>query len=470
MSNTIVSYNGVRDPELARIMRGRSRLGVSAPGYASLLFKMILVELTGDEVKTMATDGTHMFWNRDFVRSITDAELVTVLLHEALHILFGHHLRRGSFDPDIWNIAADHVINLTIVKARRHGFKFTFPGNPYCDEIYAGMTAQQVARLLTQPVVDLPMPPQPSPDSDGDSTDDKSPPPPGTLPGEDEDGEDEDGKDGDADGKGGDEDGKDDKPGADGPVGQPKNFDHAGEVWDAVNPETGEPLNEKEIAGRCVELQRDVLVAAMAEKAAGSGTLMMDDGVVKAAAAPSVNWVEEMADFLVRTNGQEPTMARPNRRYIGMGEYFPSSIGVGGGDLVISIDISSSVNTKEREQFVAEIDEIRETIQPDRTIVMYFNATIVKGEDGAMYDEFMAGEDIVVRSQRGGGTRFDPQFNLVRHADIEPSALICLTDGEASVSEDVGNEVDYPVLWATTSRKPIFFGEEFGEVVEVTFN
>ena len=208
----------------------------------------------------------------------------------------------------------------------------------------------------------------------------------------------------------------------------------------------------------------------MAEKAAGSGTLMMDDGVVKAASAPSVNWVEECADFLVRTHGQEPTMAKPNRRYIGMGEYFPSMTGVGGGTLVISIDISSSVNTSERKQFVAEVDEIRETIQPDRTIVVYFNATIVRGKDGAMFDEFMAGEDIVVRSQRGGGTAFDPQFNLISAEGIEPSALICLTDGEAWVSKEVGDEVDYPVLWATTNTKPHFIGEEFGEVVEVIFD
>jgi len=425
------AYNGVLDPELTRIMRGRSRLGVSAPGYASLLFTMELVELTGDEVKTMAVDGTHMFWNRDFVRSITDAQLITVLFHEALHILFGHHLRRGSFDPKIWNIAGDHVINLTIIKARKHGFKFDFPGTPYCDHIYSGMTAQQVARLLTQEA-GKPSRKEPTPEESGD---DKGV----------------------------------NKAGETNPPGRPESFDKAGEVWDAVNPANGKPLDDKQTAERCVGLQRDVLVAAMAEKAAGSGTLMMDDAVVKAASAPSVDWVEECADFLVRTHGQEPTMAKPNRRYIGMGEYFPSLAGVGGGTLVISIDISSSVDTSERKQFVAEIDEIRETIQPDRTIVVYFNATIVKGKDGATYDEFMAGEDIVVRSQRGGGTRFDPQFNLIRAEGIEPSALICLTDGEAHVSAEVGNEVDYPVLWATTNRKPNFGGEEFGQVVEVTF-
>ena len=39
------TYNGVRDPEEARIRRGRSRLGVSAPGYASLLFKIIFFKI-----------------------------------------------------------------------------------------------------------------------------------------------------------------------------------------------------------------------------------------------------------------------------------------------------------------------------------------------------------------------------------------------------------------------------------------
>jgi len=42
-------------------------------------------------------------------------EVIFVLLHELLHIILGHVHRCGNRNPEIWNIAADHVVNCMIM-------------------------------------------------------------------------------------------------------------------------------------------------------------------------------------------------------------------------------------------------------------------------------------------------------------------------------------------------------------------
>jgi predicted metal-dependent peptidase len=407
-----------KDAELARIMRARSRLSAKAPGYSAIVFGLELVETTRTE--TMATDGRCIYWNREFVRSIPDREIVGTLFHEGLHVTLCHHLRRGGIDPDLWNVACDYVINLIVFDA---GEKL--PEGALFDRQYRGMTANQVAKLLTPPSTD-----------DGDE------------------GEDE----GEGEGEGEGEEG--------GFPGQPCDFGNAGEIWDATNKE-GEALSPAERNVREEETRRDVIVAGTIEKVAGSGSITIDSGILDAAKAANVDWVEALADFLDKSFGQEETMAKPNRRFIGGGSYFPSTKGVGGGDLVIAIDTSGSVSQQEAQRFATEIDGIRQTIQPNRTCVIYCDDYIQKGKNGQLYDDFDSFEDIEVRAIDGGGTRFDPPFHLVEQEGLQPNAFLYFTDGYCHVEERTGSLVDYPVLWVTTGAEPSFRGEPFGDVLEV---
>jgi len=68
-------------------------------------------------IDTMATDGAHVWWNEDFVESITQEEVIGVLIHEMLHVILLHFARRGNRIPLIWNIACDFQINQTVLKA-----------------------------------------------------------------------------------------------------------------------------------------------------------------------------------------------------------------------------------------------------------------------------------------------------------------------------------------------------------------
>jgi predicted metal-dependent peptidase len=445
-----MTYIALRDPELARLMKARSRLGSRAPGYAAIVFGLPFIET--HRTDTMATDGKSIFFSRAFVQRSTDDALLAVLFHEGLHVSLGHHLRRGNIDPTLWNTAADYAINLIVQQAR-----LALPDGALLDEQYRGLTAEQIARLLKRDQSDQSDQSEPS-QGEGEGEGEGQ----GGSGAGDDTGDDQDQDDGQGQGGGdADDDGEDDAP-----PGAPDDFGQPGEIWDAVDDD-GDRLGGDDLAEAEETLRRDVIVAAAAEKAAGSGTITLDSGVVEAAKAATVDWVEALADFLNRAYAGEPTLAKPARRHLWSGDYFPSQQGVGGGDLVIAIDTSGSVSQDEAEQFASEIDAIREMIKPDRTCVIYCDYHIQKGRDGQSYDVFDSYEDIEVRAISGGGTRFDPPFHLVDQEGLEPHAFIYFTDGYAAVEARTAAP-NYPVLWATTGIEPTFRGQEFGEVVTLT--
>ena len=60
---------------------------------------------------TAATDGRKIFFNEEFLNSLSSQEQNALMLHEVLHMALLHVTRRQSRDPHIWNIAADIVVN-----------------------------------------------------------------------------------------------------------------------------------------------------------------------------------------------------------------------------------------------------------------------------------------------------------------------------------------------------------------------
>jgi len=60
-------------------------------------------------------DDITLYWNPDFFRSLSDAEVRGVLLHEFYHLVFQHLTHRRKTPPKMWNIATDLAINSIIV-------------------------------------------------------------------------------------------------------------------------------------------------------------------------------------------------------------------------------------------------------------------------------------------------------------------------------------------------------------------
>jgi len=68
-------------------------------------------------IKTMATDGISVYYNPEFMDTLTAAELEGTLAHEVMHPALQHHTRRSGRDQRRWNMACDYTINPMLIEA-----------------------------------------------------------------------------------------------------------------------------------------------------------------------------------------------------------------------------------------------------------------------------------------------------------------------------------------------------------------
>ena len=128
-------------PTSLRIQKARTSLILDHPFFGSLLFRLKGRECRS--VQTMATDGVSLFYNPDFVETLTAATLAGTLAHEVMHPALHHHVRRSGRDPKRWNVACDFAINPLLVDAG-----LSLPDGVLIDNRFRGMSAEQIYNLL----------------------------------------------------------------------------------------------------------------------------------------------------------------------------------------------------------------------------------------------------------------------------------------------------------------------------------
>ena len=87
----------------------KRRLLIKYPFFGSIIaYSNFIAE---SAVKTVGTDGKNIYYNPNFIESITDEEQLFIFVHEICHIAFDHISRRKGKDPKLWNTATDSVVN-----------------------------------------------------------------------------------------------------------------------------------------------------------------------------------------------------------------------------------------------------------------------------------------------------------------------------------------------------------------------
>ena len=93
-----------------------------------------------DDMPTAAISHKQLLWSPKFFESLDQDSRVTILAHELWHNALAHGLRLGSRCPQLWNIAADHVINLLL---KEHGYYMGGFGY-IMDDKYIGWSTEEV--------------------------------------------------------------------------------------------------------------------------------------------------------------------------------------------------------------------------------------------------------------------------------------------------------------------------------------
>ena len=85
------------------------RLLLDYPFFGDILLRLPIIQ--DDGIPTACTDGRTIRWSSGFFGTLYPAQMRYVLMHEVLHTLLLHPLRTQGLDHEVWNIAADLVVN-----------------------------------------------------------------------------------------------------------------------------------------------------------------------------------------------------------------------------------------------------------------------------------------------------------------------------------------------------------------------
>ena len=107
--------NQKKQEYMRRILLARMAV-LTRSGFFGLL--LMHMRFTLDEsMPTAATDGERILFGPKFLDSISDNELVFIMMHEIMHVALRHTSRTGRRNDLLFNIACDIVVNSNILQA-----------------------------------------------------------------------------------------------------------------------------------------------------------------------------------------------------------------------------------------------------------------------------------------------------------------------------------------------------------------
>ena len=364
-----------------------------------------------DSVPTACTDGRNTKYGRSFIEGLPEPEIRAIVLHENLHKAFRHIETWKPLykeNPQMANMACDYVINLMIHDSDPNKRDVRLPDGGLLDEKYRGLDAGTVYRDLKK------------------QADEKKSITVKTADGNSKE------------------------------VPVKSLSDMLKEAIDAHDWENGESMSNEEKE----QLAKDIDQALrQGQILAGKMGGNVPREVVDALEA-KVDWREALREFVTSfcAERDESTWRKPSRRWIDEGIYMPSLIGEAVGRLVIAIDMSGSIGNEEIGQFLGEVKQICERVQPEGIDLLYWDTSVCQHEK---YDRDQLSNLLSSTKPKGGGGT-DPAC-IPKYIDkhkLKPECAIILTDGYVSS----WGKWDCPTLWGITEKSIV---SEVGKSVYV---
>jgi predicted metal-dependent peptidase len=269
-----------------------------------------------DKTKTACTNGRDEKYGRAFIRTLSDAELRFLVLHECYHKLYRHLITwRHLYDKNakLANRACDYVINIKLSDDNKDGFA-VMPKGGLLDARFRDMDSARVYKMLEQ-------------EQEGE---------------------------GEGEGQGEGETGID---------------DHDWEGAEEMSPDETHEL-ERDINEA---IRQGALTAG---KLGSGGDRLFEDLLQTKVDWREV--LREFIATTCQGNDYS-TWRRPNRRFVSSGYYMPSGVSESVDELVIAADMSGSM-TDALPRLFAEIKGICEHVKPKVVRLLYWDTEVCSDE------------------------------------------------------------------------------------------
>jgi predicted metal-dependent peptidase len=385
--------------------------------------------------QTMATDGTQICINPAFVDSLTQSHVTGILVHESIHVIQRHPLRRGNRDPEIYGQAIDAATNSMVL-----GLGYDLPEDRVT-EIY-GRTVEQIYELMAQNQPDQDQGnSQQSTESSSESGSDENQQGAGS------------GSD-DSDGQ---ENGESSGSGETMPT-----MTEASDVLDyPLKP--GQTMADAER-----EIDQLLSEAKLESKIAGNGPAEKELHIFERVES-DLNWPRELEEYVNIVGGADFSINPPHIGLMQNGIICNQLNPKGCGNVILAIDTSGSIDENKLDLALSHLMLFVENID-------YETVRVIACPMRVTYDRtFYRGETIDLSEMPiGGGTLFQPVFDRVAEGD-DPDLLIYFSDMETM---DMDNDFDpgYPVVWLVDNKDLLnkdgtwaydhYFQPEVGKIID----
>ena len=410
----------------AKLTAARAWLIIDRPFLGALALRLPLVEADPTWCRTTATDAKSLYYNRDYIESLTFEQTKFVLAHEALHCALAHFARREHRHRRRWDIACDLAINPPLVA---DGLQ-PAPGAIVMDG-FADMAAEEIYPYIQENSEQEPHDQHIYDDEQKPDSLQRGAPPP-----------------------------------------QDKERDRGAKPRDEQSQRATPDEHEPPRTGTGTDPQqqgapqppplsateREALSQQWQQRLAGAAQQAMQAGkfggsvarLVEHLLTPQLPWRMLLARYLTSMARNDYNFLRPSRRE---GNAILPGLRSSHIELVVALDTSGSIDSDEMQEFLSEANAIKgqvgaritlhacdETLAPDGPWVF------------EPWEELRLPESL----QGGGGTRFTPVFDWVARLDRQPDLLVYFTDAKG---EFPGQEPSYPVLWLVKGKGTVPWGQ-----------
>ena len=408
-----------------------TRLILDRPFLGALVLRMPMKAADPKWCATIGTDARHLYYNPDYIDSLSLEQTQFALAHEALHCALSHFARREHRNAHRWDIACDLAINPILVKEGMTAV----PGALY-NIGYEGMMAEEIYPLVKEDTEEQThdehlygkenRPAQQQPQDDNDSQPDEQ---------DSDNQESAAGNDSQPDEQ--DSDNQESAAGGDGGEGEQQAAGESDALSDAEKEQLSVQWRQR-MAGAAQQ-------AMQAGKLAGSLRKLVDHLL-----QPQLPWRMLLARYMTASSRDDYSYMRPSRRE---GEAIFPSLRSAQADIVVVLDTSGSIKPAEMQEFVTEIDAIKGQVRARITLHACDAALATEGPwVFEPWEEFALPGNI----RGGGGTRFTPVFEHLDAQGDSPDLLVYFTDAEGEFPE---MEPRFPVIWLVKGRGKVPWGQ-----------
>jgi len=389
-----------------KITRAKIQLLKDNPFFGYLVCNLNVKETNDMPMKTACVDAFgNMFYDKDFIESISVEQCKTVICHEVSHVAFQHLTRLKGRDRDIANIAMDVVVNNLLVNSKFEMIKGTIiPENDEIDIL--DIHISNISKKTYEQVYDELMP----------------------------------------------------------LVNQKKKREQ--EIKELLNKlldehkfSSGGGKDEKELTPQQKQLieQWKEMLASGLEFARQRGNVPAGmERYIKTILDQKLDWKSLLYRYIVRELPSNYSYNVINKRSISQGYAIPGVIKEN-MRIVVHIDTSGSIQQQELDEFLAEVVGIARSFNNIEMTLIICDCSIsevIPVSNGHIEDIFK------LKIKGGGGTSHKPVIKYIEDEMQDVKLLISLTDGYSDIERL--SPPPYNVIFAISKngvKKEFGFGE-----------